>query len=126
GAFQNVGGQYRPHFAAFPPEGAPRITLQPQSRKVGVGANVALNAKAVGLAPLAFQWQFNGTNLSGATSFNLALANVQIANSGDYVLVVTNTVGLVQSRPATLTVIDPVVILGQPLSQTVSPGTTVT
>ncbi len=126
GAFQNIGGQYHPHLAAFPPEGAPRITLQPQSQKVGVGTNINFTAMAVGQIPLAFQWQFNGTNLAGATTSSLAVPSVQIADSGDYVLVVTNTLGLVQSRPATLTVLAPVVILAQPASQTVSPGATVT
>ena len=45
---------------------------------------------ASGTAPLSYQWRFNGTNLSGATSSALALSNVQTNNSGSYAVVVSN------------------------------------
>jgi hypothetical protein len=50
----------------------------------------------------------------------------QIGGQQEYTLVVTNALGLVNSRPATLTVIQPLSIITQPVGQTVAPGTTVT
>ncbi len=126
GAFQNVGGQFRPHLAVFPPEGAPRIALQPRSQQVGLGIKVVFTAEALGQGPLSFQWQFNGTNIPGATTSTLTVANARVSDSGDYTLVATNSLGLVNSRAATLTVLDPIKILSHPASQTVAPGETVT
>ncbi len=125
GFFQTVGGQYRPYFAVFPPNGSPRITTQPLSQLVAIGQNVTFTGGATGQVPLSYQWQMNGTNLPGATNASLLIPNAQVSNSGEYMLVVTNALGLVSSRPATLTVLQPIAITAQPASQTVAPGVTV-
>src|SRR5262249_51122872 len=44
------------------------ITTQPQSQALGTGANAQFTVAATGLAPLAYQWRFNGTILAGATN----------------------------------------------------------
>ena len=54
------------------------------------GVNVTFTAPVTGTAPLYFQWQFNGTNLPGATQRTLALTNVSPANAGGYTVVVTS------------------------------------
>ena len=41
----------------------PVITNQPASQTMLEGATAVFSAQAAGGAPLAFQWQFNGTNL---------------------------------------------------------------
>jgi len=125
GLFQNVGGTYRPAFAVFPPVGSPTITNQPRSQLVAAGATVNLEAGAAGEGALSFQWQLNGTNIPGATTPALLIANAQVADSGDYTLVVANSLGLVNSRLATVTVVVPVTILAQPIGQTVAPGASV-
>ena len=122
GLFQNVGGAYHPNLAVFPPVGSPVIVVQPRGQLAGAGEIVTLEATAAGQAPLSYQWQLNGTNLPGATGATLLIASAQVANSGDYTLVVTNRLGLINSRPATVTVVEPVMILVQPASQTVAPG----
>ena len=126
GAFQLVGGQYRPYFAVFPVQGWPRIVQQPASQLVSNGVSVVLQASATGNGSLAYQWQFNGIDIPGATSPTLGLPNVQPSASGQYTLIVTNLIGLTTSRAATLTVLEPLVITAQPQSQTVSPGANVT
>src|ERR1041384_5920826 len=44
----------------------PLISGQPASQAVGAGASVSFNVTATGSA-LAYQWKFNGTDISGAT-----------------------------------------------------------
>ena len=49
-----------------------------------------------------FQWQFNGTDIPGATGDSLLLTGVSAANEGQYSVVVTNSAGSVTSTPAAL------------------------
>jgi hypothetical protein len=57
------------------------------------------------VAPLVYQWYFNGTNrLVGATNATLVLSNVQPAQSGIYSVNVTNSLGFQVSQPAALVV----------------------
>src|SRR5258705_7992243 len=65
----------------------------PLSQVAEVGDTVTFTAVATGTAPLAYQWQSNGTNLAGKISANLVLASVQFSNAGGYTLVVTNVAG---------------------------------
>jgi hypothetical protein len=126
GLFQNIGGTYHPNLAVFPPLGSPTIVVQPRGQLVAAGQAVNLQAAASGEGVLSYQWQLNGTNLPGATAPSLLIASAQISSSGDYTLVVTNRLGLINSRLATVTVVEPVTILVQPVSQTVPPGADVT
>ncbi len=84
----------------------PTITTEPQSQTGYVGANAyfAVDAAAVGSTNLGYQWRFNGTNLSGATSSTLVLNNAQSNAAGNYSVVVTNVAGSVISSNALLTV----------------------
>jgi len=59
-----------------------------------VGDFVWLPAFVGGAPPPTCQWQFNGTNIPGATNYVLALSNVSTQHSGMYVVIVTNGVGL--------------------------------
>lgn len=83
---------------------APSITSQPQSVAVTVGNTVNFNVVSTGSVPLSYQWKKNGSNLSGATSATLTLSNVQIADAGDYTVVVSNSAGSATSASAALTV----------------------
>jgi hypothetical protein len=51
-----------------------------------------------------YQWNLNGTAISGATGVTLSLANVQSSSAGTYTVGVTNSSGVVTSSQATLTV----------------------
>ncbi|HWH70851.1 MAG TPA: immunoglobulin domain-containing protein, partial [Candidatus Sulfotelmatobacter sp.] len=77
----------------------PTITVQPASHLLVVGSTTSFNVAATGTAPLTYQWQRNGSNLSnggrisGATSATLTLANVQTTDAGNYQVVVSNPGG---------------------------------
>jgi endonuclease/exonuclease/phosphatase family metal-dependent hydrolase len=82
----------------------PAIISQSQSQTVTNGTDVAFSVSASGTPPLGYQWQFNGTNVPGATSSNLALMGVTFAQAGFYACAVTNAAGSTTSDPVTLNV----------------------
>ncbi|MGD0263000.1 MAG: immunoglobulin domain-containing protein, partial [Verrucomicrobiota bacterium] len=106
--------------------GAPAIVAQPQSQTVIAGSAVTFTVSAVGLAPLSYQWRFNMAAIAGATANSYTRTNVQQADGGDFSVVVTNSMGSATSASALLTVNGPPFITGQPQSQAVSPGQSVT
>jgi hypothetical protein len=83
---------------------APAITSQPASQTVTAGSSATFTVTASGTAPLSYQWRFNGTAISGATSSSYTVSNAQSANAGNYSVVVSNSAGSVTSNNATLTV----------------------
>ena len=84
--------------------GPPVITTQPTNQTVTVGGAATFSVTASGSLPLSYQWNFNGTNISGATNTSLALTNVQASQAGNYAVLVTNAYGSVLSSNAVLTV----------------------
>jgi sugar lactone lactonase YvrE len=88
---------------------APAITTQPSSRTVNVGAAATFAVVASGTAP-AYQWQFNGTAIPGATSASYPIASVAAGQAGGYAVVVSNSAGSVTSNTASLLVYSPDVI----------------
>jgi len=50
---------------------------QPTNVTANVGSTVTLSSLAGGTPPLSYQWTFSGTNIAGATTNTLTLANVQ-------------------------------------------------
>ena len=61
---------------------APTITSQPSSRTVAPGASVTFSVRASGPAPLRYQWQRNGANISGATAQDYTLASAATTDNG--------------------------------------------
>ena len=108
------------------PNGPPVITTQPASQTVVQGTQVTFCVTATGTAPLTYQWKFNGTGISGATSSSYIITSAQTANAGSYSVVVANIAGSVTSSSATLTVTVPPSITAQPLSQCVDERDAVT
>jgi len=83
----------------------PTITSSPENLGVTNGATVLLHAEATGTMPMHFQWQFNETNLPGATNLTFTITNAQPVDAGVYTIVVTNVVGTSTSAPALLQVV---------------------
>jgi hypothetical protein len=88
----------------------PFFLVQPQPRSVICSDPATFQAAADGTKPISYQWQFNGTNISGATNTLLALVNVSGDGAGDYTVVAANFSGAETSQVAVLTVV------GQPPS----------
>src|SRR5947208_1144635 len=109
---------------------APTITTQPASQTVSAGQTATFTGTAAGTAPLSYQWQKNGTAISGATAASYTTPATTAADNGDqFTVVVSNAVGSVTSNAAALTVTSVLVaptITTQPASQTVSVGQTAT
>ncbi len=105
-------------------QAAPTITSQPTNQTVAAGGSATFCVTASGTSPLSYQWQFNGSNIGGATNSLLVLENVQFADGGYYSVQVTNRFGSVLSTYAGLTVQAPPVITTQPADQTIPVGGT--
>src|SRR5208283_2204089 len=80
----------------------PSILGLPQNQLAALGGNTTVSAVVTGTSPLAYQWQFDGTNLAGATNAALSLPAVAYAAAGSYNLVVTNNYGAATSFVAAL------------------------
>jgi alpha-tubulin suppressor-like RCC1 family protein len=78
-------------------DGNPFVIRQPLSQTVYAGTDLVMSLAATGMAPLFYQWRFNGTNVDQATNALLILTNVALACSGDYTCVVDNGLGSTSS-----------------------------
>src|SRR5205823_1859856 len=68
------------------------------------GQTTKISVTAAGTAPLSYQWQKNGANISGATSASYTTpATTSTDNGATYDVVVSNSAGTVTSNTATLT-----------------------
>ncbi len=81
----------------------PLIVSQPISLTVTQGVTVIFSATVTGSSP-AYQWQFNGVNISGASGSSLAITNAQSTAAGVYSVVVTNATAAITSSLASLSV----------------------
>jgi len=109
GSFDHVNGALRRGLARLECDApkAPSIAGQPQSKLLSAGQDAVFWTQITCNPPAAYQWQFNGALLQGATSAVLRLTNVQPAQAGEYSLVATNAFGAVTSSVAVLTVTTP-------------------
>ena len=83
----------------------PAITVQPTNNTVSPNASVTLNVAATG-GGLSYQWQFNGTNITGATGASLTITNVTSATIGVYTVIVSNAAGSVTSSSVLVASVD--------------------
>ena len=84
----------------------PEITVQPRSQTVAPGGSVTFNVTATGAT--SYQWQRNGTAIAGATAAAYTLANLAVAASATYAVVVGNADGSTTSSGAVLLVVTPI------------------
>jgi hypothetical protein len=82
----------------------PVITTQPQSQTLFQGQSTGFTVAVSGTAPFTYQWQKNGSDLSGETSALLLIPFVHDTDAGTYAVIVSNAGGSVTSDPASLTV----------------------
>lgn len=82
----------------------PAIVYGPFSANSAVGGTAEFSGLAIGTPPIFYQWLNNGLSVPGATSTNVTLSNLAVANAGTVALVASNVHGSVTSAPAYLTV----------------------
>ena len=103
-AIANSGG-YKPNFfVAALGDGGPVFTIPPANQTVPLSGSVRFNARAVGMQPMSYRWQFNGMDIPGATQSSLTLTGVQLTQAGAYRVVGSNPMSSVISPPAQLQV----------------------
>jgi len=92
----------------FAPENAglaaPTILIDPVSQTVTAGDPVQFTTLAGGNPAPAYQWLFNGTNISDATNTTLTLNSITTNAAGSYHVIATNSQGSATSQVAILTV----------------------
>jgi hypothetical protein len=100
-----INNQINPPVVTPPlPWSSPTITSQPQSLTVNTGSTATFTVSATGKPTPTYQWQFDGTTITGETNTSLVINNVQYSNTGSYIVVVSNENGTVTSNTATLNV----------------------
>src|SRR6266404_9224312 len=83
----------------------PSIATQPTNQTVAVGQTATFFVTTSGAAPLSYQWEKNGTAISGATSPSYITPSETTSDSGaQFAVVVSNSAGTATSSAATLTV----------------------
>jgi hypothetical protein len=82
----------------------PSIVTQPLSQTVIAGQSASFSVVATGTAPLRYQWRRNNNNINGATNSSYAVSSAQVANAGNYTVLVSNGGGELLSSNATLNV----------------------
>jgi hypothetical protein len=87
------------------PPTVPIVVGQPASTNILSGQSETFSVTADGTMPMAYQWQFNGVDLTGATSSSLTVASVNITNAGTYTARISNAYGTAYSSNAVLVVI---------------------
>jgi len=125
GSFSHAASQPQPHLAAFGNEGAPELLLQPADDFLFPGDTLQLRVVATGTGGLGYQWYFQDMLLAGAIGPDLIIEELDIDQLGDYHAVVTNALGSVHSRTASVQLRLPAAVTRHPASTTTSSGTDV-
>jgi len=98
--------------------------LSPTSQTTNGGATIKLTVDALGAPPLVYQWEKGGIgsgiyspltdsgNVSGSSTAVLTITNASTANMGDYIVIVTNTLGMATSSPPATQIVIPAVLTG--------------
>ncbi|HIL70816.1 MAG TPA: matrixin family metalloprotease, partial [Verrucomicrobia bacterium] len=83
----------------------PTILLEPVDQVSFESRMVIFSAEVQGSEPLSYQWKFNGNPIIGGTSRRLVLDNLNLRDSGRYMLRIANSAGTVSTRLAILHVL---------------------
>ncbi len=84
---------------------APAITNEPGSLSVEEGQPAIFTVGVQGTAPFAYQWFFQNAAVADGNGYSFNRPITQMAHTGAYQVVISNTAGSATSRVATLTVL---------------------
>ena len=102
------------------------IISHPASLVVNPGTLASFTVVAGGTAPMSYQWKKDGVPLDGGTSDSYSIATAQLSDVGRYEVVVTNVVGSITAKPASLALNTPLTFVTQPASLQVNSGSLAT
>jgi len=102
----------------------PYIAEQPQSQTVPTGATVTFMVYPAGTNAMSYQWQFNGSDITGATSSSYTFTNATPDNEGNYSVVLSNSAGSTLSSNAVLSVNIPPPLAAEPFASATANGGT--
>jgi alkaline phosphatase D len=101
----NPGGSVTSNQAKLTVLFAPVITIQPADASVKAGKSATFRVTGIGTAPLTYQWQKNGTDITGANSPRYVTPPTTAADNGSvFDVKISNAQGTTTSNNATLTV----------------------
>jgi hypothetical protein len=105
--------------AALTVNAPPAISTQPVAQTICEHGNVTFSVTASGTG-ITYQWQKNGTAITGATTSSYSITNISLSDSGDYTVMIggSSPCGNLLSSVAKLTV--------NPLPLTITAATTTT
>jgi hypothetical protein len=93
-----------------------QVSVFPRSR-------LSLGVKVTSTTAVKYQWRFNGVPIRGATQARLDVSMMQMANAGNYDVLVRNATASRASSVCVVRVLEPLRIVQQPLASTVvNPG----
>jgi Leucine-rich repeat (LRR) protein len=121
-AITNTAGAATSAVAALTVWFLPVISTPPANQTVAASASGSFSILAAANPAPAYQWRFNGANISGANGSAYTRTSAQCVDTGSFDVVLTNAAGSITSTVATLTVIAPPVITNGPVGQTVAEG----
>ena len=93
------------------------ITQQPQNQDVCEGSDATFTVVATG-SNLTYQWQKDGSDISGATTDTYTITGATADDEGSYTCVITSNCGNTTSDAATLSILPATQITTQPMSVT--------
>lgn len=95
----------------------PTIQYPPQNATRNRGEGITFTVNATGSMPVTYRWQRNGLDLvdggriSGSAARTLVLDKLELADAGDYRVVLSNAGGTAVSDAATLTITDSLALI---------------
>jgi hypothetical protein len=136
-------GRYTFHAVATDDDGATRASMpvtikvdpapdvfgllsQPADQSAATGGTVTFSVTTTPVGTITYQWQFNGTDIPGATSSELVLVNLTAGDAGSYRVIVSTGGVNITSDEAVLTVLDAPVVTDDPEGQIADMGEDVT
>ena len=99
---------------------APFIVIQPLSQTIPSGGTANFIVFKAGTAPTTYQWRFKGTNIAGATASTYTVNTIQVSDSGNYSVVLSNAAGNVTSSNAFLNVAVPPPVAYEPFAPAIT------
>ena|GEM_PF-1166565 len=104
----------------------PSITSQTGNTTRCVGQSMTFSITASGTSPLTYQWYFNNSKITNATTFTYTINSVSGSDDGNYFCIITNSCGNSTSANISLTVNTAPAITKQSSNSSVCEGKSIT